>query len=303
MASLRANFFNWYIKATFRSKPIHLMPPKSLREGAEKLAPEKPPAGITMELVQEPNIRGEWHRAVDAARGRTVFYMHGGGYVFGSPKSHRDATFALAKQARADVFSLDYRLAPENPFPAAVEDAVMAYEWLLGQGCDPETMVLGGDSAGGGLTLALLLSIKERNLPMPSGALLYSPWTDLAATGHSIKDNDASDAMFKAVYIVEGAKRYLGDADPKNPLASPLYGDLSGLPPILTFASKAEVLLDDSVRLHLRLEEASVDSTLILEDGLCHVWPIFPSRFPEAMMAVEKAASFISKQTGENTLK
>jgi acetyl esterase/lipase len=158
-------------------------------------------------------------------------------------------------------------------------------------------MVVGGDSAGGGLTLALLLSIKARGLPMPAGALLLSPWTDLATTGASLDENEKSDAMFKKIYIVEGAKRYLAGADAKAPLASPLYGDLAGLPPMLIFASEDEVLRDDSTRLQDRLVSAGVQSELVMEKGLIHVWPIFPGRFPEAMKSIRHAAAFISNKT------
>ena len=296
MPSIRARLFNWTMRATFRSRPIHLASPKALRDGADALAPKQPPQGVTREHVTGP-VMGEWHRADDASPGRTVFYLHGGGYVFGSPKSHSAFTYALAKQSKADVFSLDYRMAPEHLFPAAVDDAVAAYEWLLAEGRAPETMILSGDSAGGGLALALLLSIKARGLPMPAGAVLLSPWTDLATTGASLDENEKSDAMFKKVYIVEGAKRYLGDADPKAPLASPLYGDLSGLPPMMVFVSDNEVLRDDSLRLQENLEQAGVQSTLVQEKGLIHVWPIFPGRFPEAKKAIKQAAVFIQEHT------
>ncbi len=292
MLSLRARLFNWVMKATFKSKPIHLIAPSILTEGAEKLAPDAPPDGVTLEAVSATGVKGEWHRP-DGEAGGTVFYLHGGGYVFGSPKSHRAFTFALAKTARVDVFSLDYRLAPKHLFPAAVDDAVRGYEWLLGQGRDPRRMIVSGDSAGGGLTLALLLSIKAHGLPLPAGAVLLSPWTDLATTGASLDENEKSDAMFKKLYIVEGAKRYLGGANPRAPLASPLYGDLSGLPPMLIFASDSEVLRDDSIRLQERLVSAGVKSTLVLKKGLIHVWPIFPGRFPEAMQAVRQACEFI----------
>ena len=296
MPSIRAVLFNWYMKSTFKSKPIHLIPAHILTEGAEKLAPNAPPPGVRLESVVEGAVKGEWHRAEDAS-GSTVMYLHGGGYVFGSPKSHRAFTFALAKEAGTEVFSLDYRLAPEHLFPAAVDDALAGYQWLLKSGRDPSRMVIGGDSAGGGLTLALLLSIKARGLPMPAGAVLLSPWTDLAATGASLDRNENSDAMFKKVYITEGAKRYLGTADPKAPLASPLYGDLGGLPPVLTFVSKSEVLCDDSLRLHDRLLMAGVDSTLIAENGLIHVWPIFPGRFPEAGESIKQASEFVRQHT------
>lgn len=296
MASIKAVLFNWVMKATFKSKPIHLIDPEVLRARTDELAPKKPPAGISQDIADSP-VKGEWHRAENAEPGRTVLYLHGGGYVFGSPKSHRAFTYALAKEARAEIFSLDYRMAPEHPFPAAVDDAVAAYEWLLQEGREPHKMIVGGDSAGGGLTLALLLSIKARGLPMPAGALLLSPWTDLAMTGASLDENEKSDAMFKKVYIVEGAKRYLAGADSNAPLASPLYGDLAGLPPMLIFASEDEVLRDDSTRLHEKLRASGVMSELVLEKRLIHVWPIFPGRFPEAMKSIREAAAFIDKRT------
>ncbi|MEO1135182.1 MAG: alpha/beta hydrolase [Pseudomonadota bacterium] len=297
MASLRAILLNWLVRTTFRSKPLHLMDPKELRRIADASAPKRPPNGIDVERLSEGPVRGEWHRAQTAVPGRTVLFLHGGGYVFGSPRSHSACTYALAAEARADVFSLDYRLAPEHPFPGAVDDAVTAYEWLLEEGCDPAQITIGGDSAGGGLTLALLLSIKARGLPSPAGAFLFSPWTDLAVTGVTLDANEKSDAMFKKEHILGGAKRYLGDADPKAPLASPLYADLSGLPPILTFVSDSEVLLDDSLRLHEHLRVAGVEATLIRETGLIHVWPIFVGRFPEARAAIRRVAAFIEEPT------
>lgn len=296
MPSIQAVLFNWVMKATFKSKPIHLLEATTLRDGADALAPKQPPAGVSCDVVGGA-VKGEWHRAENAEPGRTVLYLHGGGYVFGSPRSHRAFTYSLAKAAQAEIFSLDYRMAPEHPFPAAVDDAVAAYEWLLGEGRDPAKLVIGGDSAGGGLALALLLSIKARGLPCPAGALLLSPWTDLATTGASLDENEKSDAMFKKVYIVEGAKRYLAAADPKAPLASPLYADLAGLPPMLIFVSDSEVLRDDSTRLQERLSAAGVQSKLVTEKGLIHVWPIFPGRFPEAMKSIREAAAFILEKT------
>ncbi len=297
MPSLQAILFNWVMKAAFKARPQHLMPPDFFRKNADAIAPNHPPKGVALEVVTGRAIKGEWHRSMPALGGVTILYLHGGGYFFGSAKSYRAITFALAKHAAADVFSLDYRLAPEHVFPAAVDDALAAYEWLLAQGRDPGKMVIGGDSAGGGLTLALLLSIKARGLPMPAGALLLSPWTDLATTGASLDKNEKSDAMFKKVYITEGAKRYLGAADPKAPLASPLYGDLAGLPPVLTFVSDSEVLLDDALRLHERLIAAGVQSELVVGNGLIHVWPIFPGLFPEAMKSIKQAVVFIRERT------
>jgi len=296
LTSLRAKFFNLYLKMTFKSKPIHLIDAGLLRANTDKIAPKKVPAGVALEVVDHGAVKGEWHRARDAERGRTIYYLHGGGYVFGSPKSHRGLTFALAQQSRADLFSLRYR--PEHKFPAAVDDAVAGYQWLIDQGRDPAKIIVSGDSAGGGLALALLLSCKERGLPMPAGAVLYSPWTDLAATGASLVTNEKTDVMFKKVYIAEGAKRYLGEADAKTPLASPLYADLAGLPPILTFVSDDEALYDDSTRLHVKLKAAGVATQLITEHGLAHVWPLFFPRFPEAGKSIAQSAAFIRERTG-----
>lgn len=298
MASLRAILLNWLVRTTFRSKPLHLVDAKKLRRIADAWAPKEPPDGIGVERLNDDGpVCGEWHRAQAAVPGRTILFLHGGGYVFGSPRSHSACTYALASEARADVFSLDYRMAPEHPFPAAVDDALAAYQWLLQESRNPAQITIGGDSAGGGLTLALLLSIKARGLPPPAGAFLFSPWTDLATTGATLDTNEKTDAMFKKEHILGAAKRYLGDADPKAPLASPLYADLSGLPPILTFVSDSEILLDDSLRLHEHLQAAGVRSTLVREKGLIHVWPIFVGRFPEARAAIRRVAAFIEEQT------
>ncbi len=296
MPSLRAQLFNWYMVAKVKSEPIHLLPPEVLREGADEMAPKKPPRGVTLEAV-DGVVKGEWHRAVEAAPGRTVLYLHGGGYVFGSAISHRAATFSLAREAQAEVFSLDYRLAPEHPFPAAVDDALAAYRWLLDSGRNTKGLVIGGDSAGGGLALALLLSIREKGLPMPKGVFLYSPWTDLTVSGASVLANEKSDAMFKAEYISGGVRRYVPQGDLKSPLVSPLFANHAELPPTLIFASTSEVLLDDSVRLHEKLKDAGVEAELILKDGLIHVWPIFAGRFPEAMDDVRRTAQFIRERT------
>ncbi len=297
MPSLRALLFNTYLKRTLKPRPLHLIDPAVLRSGADAIAPKKTPAGVTCEKVSMGSVAGERHGAVNAESGRTVLYFHGGGYVFGSAKYARGLTFDLARKSRADIFSVDYRLGPEHKFPAAVDDAVAAYQWLLDDGRNPASIIIGGDSAGGGLSLALLLSCKERGLSMPAGAVLFSPFTDLAATGPSLLFNEKSDVMFKKVYIAEGAKRYLGDADPKSPLASPLFGDHQGLPPILSFVSDNEALYNDTTRLHEKLVDAGVDAKLVTEKGLAHVWPIFYPRFPEAGKTISQAAEFVVEKT------
>ncbi len=297
--SLRAKLVSWNLKRTVKSKPLHEIDPEILRANMDAYAPKKNPPGVSLESINDGAIRGEWHRHARSEPGTTILYLHGGGYVFGSAKSHRAVTFALAEAAAAQVFSLDYRLAPEHPFPAAVEDAVAAYQWLLGQGVEPRKLIIAGDSAGGGLALALVLALKQRGLAAPAGLVLYSPWTDLAVTGASIDANEKTDAMFKAEYIRKGIGRVLNGADPMDPLASPLYGDVSAFPPSLIFVSDDEVLRDDALRMHERLLEAGARSTLISERGLPHVWPIFVGMFPEALTAVRRSAAFI-RDTLEN---
>lgn len=295
MASLRAQLFSLYLKTQMKSKPLHLISADILRANADKFAPRNTPKDVTLEKTENGAVKGEWHRPNDSEPGRTILYFHGGGYYYGSSKSHRGLTFELAKQARANLFSSDYRMAPEHPFPAAVEDALAAYQWLLAQGADPSKTFVSGDSAGGGLSLALMTACRDKQLPMPAGAVLYSPWTDLAATGASLDYNEKSDAMFKKLYIVEGAKYYLGDADPKTPLASPLYADLNGLPPILIFVSANEALYEDSTRLHDKLIATGVSAELITEPDLAHVWPLFFPRFPEAGKTIAQSGDFIRR--------
>lgn len=275
-----------------RDKPIHLLEPQVIRDGVEKNSIMKTPSDINVEIVDDDGVKGEWQTPSRVNDERLLFYCHGGGYVFGSPATHHAITFALARLLESKTFSLQYRLAPEHPFPAAVDDAVRAYQYVLSKGNAPEKITLGGDSAGGGLALALCLEIKARGLPMPGCLVLYSPWTDLSVSGASIDTNEKTDAMFKAIFIREGAKKVLGGADPRAPLASPLFGDLAGLPPTLIFASSSEILYHDSTRLIEKLEEEGVSVETAIEHGLTHAWPIFMGKIPEAKAALEKTTTF-----------
>jgi epsilon-lactone hydrolase len=233
------------------------------------------------------------HRAMTASAepACVVLYLHGGGYFFGSPKTHRQIIIGMAGACDGPCYGLDYRLAPEHPFPAAVEDAMAAYRWL--QAKHPKSrLMLAGDSAGGGLAVVTALAARDQGLPMPAAMVLFSPWTDLAATGRSIESNARSCAMFTPKGIRTGAGVYLGDADPRDPRASPLYADLQGLPPTLVFASLQEILLDDSTRLVENARAAGVPVELILRDGLPHVWPIFHRLLPEGREALEAVTRF-----------
>jgi monoterpene epsilon-lactone hydrolase len=270
------------------------------RRVAARLAtnPRLPP-GWRIRTVTAP-LAGEWiERAAEAATppARTLLYLHGGGYYFCSPATHRVITLGLALAAAAPVFVPDYRLAPEHRFPAAVEDALAAYRGLLAAGVPAGSIVLAGDSAGGGLALALLLSLRQAGDPLPAGAVLFSPWTDLAATGPSLVRNDRTDPMFHGSHVGTGALIYLGDTPPTEPLASPLYADLTGLPPLFVQASDSEVLLDDSTRLVEKARRAGVAVEFRAWHGLPHVWQFFANFLPEGRAALNEAAAFIRRVT------
>jgi acetyl esterase/lipase len=249
------------------------------------------PAGVRFEPGTVGGIPGEWARAEGAAAGHTLLYLHGGGYIACSPKTYRSLTGAYARLGFA-VFTPDYRLAPEHQFPAAIEDAEAAWHGLVALGHTPGSLAVSGDSAGGGLTLALLLSLRDKGEALPAAAVLFSPWTDLAATGASVTANAKREALLWGPGLQAGASLYLGPADPKTPLASPLYADLAGLPPLLIHCGSREVLLDDSVRLADRARAAGVRVELRLWPVVPHVWQLVPF-VPEAGESMRLAAAFL----------
>jgi monoterpene epsilon-lactone hydrolase len=249
--------------------------------------------GMTIAQVDEGGIRGEWIEPKEPRDG-AILYMHGGGYVSCSPGTHRPITGTLARLTGRRVFSLDYRLAPENRFPAAIDDALAAYRWMLEEQSIPANRIaVGGDSAGGGLTLALLLKAREDGLPLPACAFCFSPWTDLTGGGASIRGNDGLCVMFTPENIEDFATAYLGDASPLEPLASPAYSELGGLPPLLIHVSSTELLLDDSRRVHAAVEEAGGSSRMEIYEGVCHAWQMLQGVVPEARKSLVDAADFI----------
>ena len=253
----------------------------------------KLPLGWHIRSEQGNALKGEWIEPVVPTHVGCILYLHGGAYVAMSARTHRAITSRLAAWSNARLFALDYRLAPEHRFPAALEDAVAAYRVLIAAGTLPSHLVLAGDSAGGGLALALLLVLRDAKVPLPAGAVLFSPWTDLAATGASIIGNDANDALFFGSWIAEEAQFYLGDTPATNSLASPVYANLTGLPPLLIQVSESEVLLDDSRRVYENARRAGVAATLEIWPGLPHGWQMFAPLLPEARAALRDASAFI----------
>lgn len=263
-------------------------------ERAEKVFPTPPE--VKVERVSAPVAPAEWLRPPGAVAGRVVLYLHGGGYVIGSPRSHRHLAAAIAAAGQASALLLDYRLAPEHPYPAAVDDATAAYRWLLEQGVAPGHVVIGGDSAGGGLTVATLLALRDARLPLPAGGVCISPWVDLTFSGASYRTRAAVDPIVKRPGIDEMARAYLGATAAQTPLASPLFAELRGLPPLLIHVGSDEVLLDDAVQLADRAKTAGVDATLEVWDRMIHVWHWFLPMLDEAQGAVDGIGRFIQSR-------
>ncbi len=245
--------------------------------------------GVTFSLAREGDVPGEWVRGPHPPAGM-MLYLHGGGYFACSPVTHRPITGGFALHGFA-VFAPDYRLAPENPYPAAIEDALASYRALLAAH-DPATLVVAGNSAGGGLALATMMAAREAGLALPAALVLFSPWTDLAGTGASLRGNARAESMLVGTRIQEAAAVYLGGVHPETPLASPLYGDLAGLPPVLVQVSDREILLDDSTRLAEKIRAAGGQAELSIWPNLPHVWQMSQSFLPEARLALAQAASF-----------
>ena len=250
------------------------------------------PPDVTVEPTAAPDRPAEWLTPPGAGRA-VVLYLHGGGYVIGSPKSHRHLAAAVARASAARALLLDYRLAPEHPFPAALEDAVAAYEWLLARGLDPRQIAVAGDSAGGGLTVATLLALRDRGLPLPAAGVCISPWVDLTCAGKSYVSRAAADPIVTHEAIVMMAKAYVGAGDPKAALVSPIFADLRGLPPLLVHVGSDEVLLDDALGLAALARRAGVDVTLEEWPAMIHVWHWFQPMLAEAEQATAAIGQFV----------
>ena len=253
--------------------------------------------GISTEAVDADGVSAEWVLAEGTGNG-VILYLHGGGYVTGSVISHRGMAANLSRASGCRVLNVDYRLAPEHKHPAQVEDAHTAYRWLLNNDIDSSSIVVAGDSAGGGLTVATLLSVRDAGDPIAAAGVCMSPWVDMEGIGDSMTSKAGIDPMVSQQGLLEMAGNFLGGGDTRDPLAAPLYADLAGLPPLLIIVGTAEVLLDDAVRLHEKAEAAGVDSTLEVCDDMVHIWPWFAPFLPEGQQAVDRMGNFIKEHIG-----
>jgi acetyl esterase/lipase len=264
-------------------------------EKAERFFPT--PSDVKIEHVTAGTAAAEWLTPPGASADAAVLYLHGGGYVIGSPRSHRHLAAAIGRAANAPVLLPDYRLAPEHPFPAAVDDAVAAYRWLLGRGIAPARIAIAGDSAGGGLTVATLLALRDAKVPLPGAGICISPWTDMTCSAPSYTSRAEADPIVKVAGVSDMAKAYLGGKDPKTPLASPLFADLRGLPPLLVHVGDDEVLLDDATGLAKQARAAGVDVSLEVWPKMIHVWHWFFPMLDEGQAAVDKIGDFVRTHT------
>ncbi|MBA3657105.1 MAG: alpha/beta hydrolase [Gemmatimonadaceae bacterium] len=244
-----------------------------------------------VKVEKSTGAAGEWINPKEPKRG-VVLYIHGGGYVSCSAKTHRPLTAALARRTRRKVFSVEYRRAPEARFPAALDDVIAAYQFVLANIPVDEPVAIAGDSAGGGLALALAMHARDAGLTQPACVVLFSPWTDLEGTGASLTANDGKCAMFRPRNIEQFAKIYLGDVSPRNPKASPLFGAASNLPPVQFHVGITELLLDDSVRVHERILQTAGSSELLYNDSF-HGMQVVTPILPEARESLQAAAEFM----------
>lgn len=254
------------------------------------------PDGVSVSTENMDGLSAEWSVPSGAAEEPVLLYFHGGAYLTGSSVSHRHITSRISLAAQARVLSVDYALAPENVFPAAVNDGVKAYRWLLQQGHAPSRIAVAGDSAGGGLAAAMLLAARDEGLPLPACAALISPWSDLTCDTESYKTKADADPMITPEGIRLLANVYLSGADPRNPLASPNFADLKGLPPMLIQVGTDEVLLDDARNLAAAAKEAGVDVRLEVWDGMIHVWHAFYQMLPEGEQAIDELGFYLREQ-------
>jgi monoterpene epsilon-lactone hydrolase len=269
---------------------------KASRDRLEQIAASEPlPDDVKCEQVDAGGIPAEWIFTPEVTESNVIIYLHGGGWIAGSLNSHRNHVARISRASNIRVLNIEYSLAPEHPFPAGLNDCVIAYKWVLSLGIKPDKVIIAGDSAGGNLTLASLIKLRDEGTPLPIAAVCLSPLTDGTLSGESYKTR----ANFDPVLTPEGVEfmisQYVEKKERKNPLVSPLFADLHGLPPILVHVGTAEILYDDSIRFAERAEEAGVDVTLEVFEDLIHVFHVFGGLAPEGQEGANKVGKFVKK--------
>jgi epsilon-lactone hydrolase len=284
--SLRARIWRAILPVIFGKRPPTLAAHRARDEKLSQSAP--PPKGMQVEMVDANGIRAAWFRPQNAPGNRALLYLHGGGYVLGSIETRKMMCALMADSLGMNVLAIDYRLAPENPYPAALEDARKAFLWLLAEGFAAENLLIAGDSAGGGLSLATALSLRDNGEPLPGGVVCLSPWADLTNRAASHHTKAASDPILQTDLLDEWARYYTEEANLQNALVSPVFANFDNFPPLLIQAGSEEILLDDALTLAKKAQVAGVDVTLSIWQGLWHVWPALGDLIPESRAAFEE---------------
>lgn len=297
--SIRLTLVNFYLRTFVRPALARVKTPQDARRHMERGARLIPASyrdiRFTAEHVDGPGgaIPVEWVAAGRPERRRTLLYLHGGAHLMGSPRTHRPITAALARKTGLRIMVPDFRLAPEHPVPAAIQDAVACYTALLAAGHEAGSIGLCGESSGGGMCFAVLLELQRKGYPLPGCVAAFSPWVDLTMTSESVRENADRDVMLPVQRSSEVLDFYCPDGNRRDPVASPLFGAFERPPPALIFASRDEILRDDATRMAEVLRAAGGEVTLELRDGVPHAWPYFAPILPEAHEALDRAAAFI----------
>jgi len=294
VSSLRSRVFRFFVRYWMSPKFNVSSTVHEQRRAFENLAKlSLLPRNTNVQTVFVGDLPAEWISVGTTSDESAILYLHGGAYNIGSPRTHRDIAARISKAAEARTLVIDYRLAPEHAHPAALQDVVMAYRWLLKNGLSPQNIVIAGDSAGGGLAIAALVSLRDAGEPLPAAAVCLSPWTDLQGTGESMTTHVHADPFLTPEWLQFMARHFVADNDPRMPSISPIYADLHNLPPILIQVGSDEILLSDSIRLAECARQAGVDSTLDVWENMWHVWHFFAGQLPEGRRAVNKVGEYI----------
>jgi len=299
MASIQNFFIRSFLKIASKKKQVANQPIEVTRKRLAKLMEKnKCPGNISFEKVDCDGIIAEWNIPKNINNDGVILYIHGGAYVSCSINTHRPLVARIAKASKLKALSIEYRYAPENPFPAGLDDAIKAYHWLLKQGVDPKKIVIMGDSAGGGLALATLLRLRDEKAPMPVAGVCMSPWIDLECLQDSNVRLADKDPMLWAEAGKKFAKLYAGKESLRHPYVSPYYADLKGLPPLFIQVSDSEIVYDENVNFEKKAKAAGVEITLEIWKKMVHVWQGFAPILPEGTEAIRKIGNFIQNKIG-----
>jgi len=300
MASFQARLIHWILRSGLFGGIDFQAEPAALRAKMNRMSAKTgaPAAGVRAEKVNAGGVPAEWLLPEGNSQG-ALLYLHGGGYIVGSIDTHRSLASRIAKESGLRTLIIDYRLAPEHPYPAGLDDAATAYRWLVASGIAPEEITISGDSAGGGMALALLMKLRAEGDKLPAAAALLSPWSDLTMSGHSHYTHTKRDPMLTMSALLAMARHYLQSTSPAEPLVSPLYGDFAGLPPLLIHVGENEILLDDASRVAAKAKAAGVAVEYKSWPGVMHVFQAVP-QIPEGRAAVSEIATFLSGRVAKD---